>query len=198
MLIAHTTGAILAGGKSRRMGRDKALLEFNGVAFIDRIAQTLRRVFERVIIVSDHGSGYEYLNLPVYGDLIRDCGPLGGIYSAFAYTDTESVFIAPCDIPFLTTGVVHALLDSHTSADATVITDGGRIQPLCGVYERRCISTLELHLRRRQLRVVRFLENIDLTLVPLRVDELSGFPSPLTNINTIEEYALSLGKAVAK
>ena len=70
------TGVILAGGRSSRMGEDKALLQYNGKPFIQHIAETLLQILPHVIVISDRQKEYSFLNLPIYPDLFCDCGPL--------------------------------------------------------------------------------------------------------------------------
>ena len=188
MFIKSVTGAILAGGKSSRMGRDKALLEIDGKPFIQRIAETLRQIFDHVVIISGHGENYKFLNLPIYNDVYRNCGPLGGVHSALTHSTTKSVFIVPCDLPFLSPDVVRSILSSHAWTAATVPTAFGCIQPLCGVYTRRCLPLLEEHLKRGQFKVHRFLESAAAAFVtlPHRTDlEISSL---IANINSVEEF----------
>ena len=188
MFIKSVTGAILAGGKSSRMGRDKALLEIDGKPFIHRIAETLRQIFNHVVIISDHGENYKFLNLPIYDDVYKNCGPLGGIHSALTHSTTKSVFIVPCDIPFLSPDVVRSILFSHGYPAAPVPTALGCIQPLCGVYTRRCLPLLEKHLKRGQFKVHRFLEGSDAAFVSLPDRTDGEISSLIANINSVEEF----------
>jgi molybdopterin-guanine dinucleotide biosynthesis protein A len=144
------TGAVLAGGKSTRMGRDKALLDLQGRAFIQRIAETLQEVFQRVIVISDRGQGYRFLGLPIHGDVLKNCGPLAGIHAALKYSSTDTVFIVSCDLPFLTPAIVKQVVESRTHHDVTLLATTNNVQPLCGLYERRCLPLVEKHLLNAQ------------------------------------------------
>src|SRR4051812_31899843 len=95
------TGIILAGGKSSRMGYDKGLAVLNGSKMIDQVYASLKKVVDKVIIVSNTDS-YNYLNVPVYQDLYKDKGPIGGIYTGLSHSTTEKNIIVACDMPFVT------------------------------------------------------------------------------------------------
>src|SRR3972149_1031162 len=111
MIALHNiTAAILAGGKSSRMGTDKALLKIGDAAFIERIARTARSVFERVILISDANEKYSSLPLPIYLDLFPQCGPLGGLHSALVHSSTPYVFVTPCDLPLITAAMIQELV----------------------------------------------------------------------------------------
>lgn len=94
-------GAVLAGGKSSRMGRDKALVQLGGVTLIERAVETLRQVCTEVVILASNPA------LEIYGplmpDLHPDCGPLGGIEAALAHSRFDWNLLLPVDMPFVPT-----------------------------------------------------------------------------------------------
>lgn len=182
------TGVILAGGRSTRMGRDKALLQFQGKPFIQHVADTLRSVFNEVIIVSDHGERYAFLDLPIFDDRFKSCGPLGGIHSALIHVKTVAVFVLSCDLPLVGREIIQRVLDSSMDCGIVVVSCEGRIQPLCGYYHRSCLGSLKEHLAHGQFRVLTFLEDENAFIIS--VDELTpnGTISPLMNVNTLEDY----------
>ena len=95
---------ILAGGKNSRMGgENKAFLTINGITVLDRMVNKLEGIFNEIIIVTNSPSEFEYLNRRciITTDLIKNIGPLGGIYTALSITSKESVFFFPCDMPYL-------------------------------------------------------------------------------------------------
>lgn len=191
---SNITAAILAGGKSSRMGRDKALLEFNGKPFIQYIADAMQEVFKKVIIISDHGELYQFLGLPIYKDIFKYCGPLGGIHSAFAHTKTKSIFIASCDIPLLTPELIRSIIDTPFQGDVIVLPSGKSIQPLCGLYSRNCVPTLEKHLKNGQYSVLRFLEDLSTIIVaPKMIRERR-----LVDVNTPGQYKILLKSPIAQ
>ena len=182
------TGAILAGGKSSRMGQDKALLEYEGKPLIQHVAEALQSVFKNAIIISDRGKRYKFLGLPVYEDIYKKCGPLGGIHVAFARTKTEKIFVASCDLPLLSSETVLNIVTWPQPGDVVVVRCGRSIQPLCGVYSRKCFPILEQHLKRGQLSVLRFLEDLSTVVVAPQAAATREGKDAASNINTPDDY----------
>ena len=178
------TGAVLAGGKSLRMGRDKAFLMFEGRTFVDRVVHTLQEVFESVVVVSDRGGVF---GVPVFADIYKNCGPLGGIHAALTFAETRAIFVASCDLALLTSSVVLSIVSSNLGSDVIIASTDAGIQPLCGLYHRRCIPVLEAHLRAGQFSVHRFLRHVSTSTV-----DVSAYGAALTNINTPGEYTRAL------
>ena len=181
-------GVILAGGAGRRMGTDKAMLLLNGLPLIQRIAGVLHEVFGKVVIVSDRGDAYSFLNLPTYPDVEKNCGPLGGIHSAFVHTDAPALFVVGCDTPFISTGLVNYICDFESLDEIKVPTMGGRVHPLCGVYIRKVKLQLEENLRAGLLSVQFLLEKVHPAIIPITADLPFYDKKLLTNINNIHDY----------
>jgi len=182
------TGAILAGGKSTRMGRDKALLDLKGKPFIQHVAEALQLVFRSVIIISDHGDRYRFLHLPVYQDIFKNCGPLGGIHSALTHVSTEAVFLASCDVPFLSPSIIRYVVGRKTQNDVTLLYGGNSLQPLCGLYKRHCLPTVEHHLEQGRYSVLECLREIHTTVLSPELDGAATESHALMNINTPSDY----------
>jgi molybdopterin-guanine dinucleotide biosynthesis protein A len=184
----NITGAILAGGRSSRMGRDKALLDLDGRPFIEHIANTLRAVFEHVIIVSGHKSEYEFLMMPIYQDLYKDCGPLAGIYTALVKANNAATFIASCDIPFLSTSFIHYVIERDRHNDVTVVLGGNSLEPLCGLYKKSCIPIIKKQLQEGEYAVRACLKKLHTTILSPPIDAPRNRVHPLMNINTPRDY----------
>jgi molybdenum cofactor guanylyltransferase len=186
-------GSILAGGKSIRMGYNKALLTMNGMSFIQRIAGTMQRVVSRVSIIASQADTYRFIRLPVYPDVYPGCGPMGGVHSALYHAETDSVFVSSCDIPFITDDVIRLIIDYGQRHDAVVPLINGKSHPLCGLYKKSCLPVVEDHLSKGQYRMTRLLEDINPLYVPLDATHPDTFRHYLTNINTKEEYRRHCG-----
>lgn len=184
---SHITGAILAGGRSTRMGTDKALLTIEGQPVIQRVGVALHNVVERCILIADNASPYAFLDLPSYPDIYKNAGPLAGIHSALTHSRSDSVFILSCDLPLVTSEMIFYIIQNQTARMATVVANGNCTQPLCGVYRRRLLPILADHLQRGQYSVLRFLEVIDPTIIDVSSSAETPFPA-LLNMNTPEEY----------
>lgn len=134
-------GYILAGGKSTRMGRNKALLQLGGETLVERAMGVLRDVCADVVIV---GGGPEMERFArVIPDAAAERGPLGGIVAALEHTSFQWNAILAIDMPFVPASVLIGLLSWADGSDAVAVTPevGGRLQPLCAVYSRLCATT---------------------------------------------------------
>ena len=136
------SGVVLAGGKSTRMGRNKAILEIGGKRLIDRLVEGLQGIFPEVIIVANTLDLYDYLGVRVVPDLIRDKGALGGIYTAAAIASNPWVFVMACDMPFFNPGLIRYLATLTDDWDAVVpYTD--EWEPLYALYAKTCLPQME-------------------------------------------------------
>ncbi len=134
---------ILSGGKSSRMGRNKSLLKINNQTIIEYIIALLKTQFSDIYLVTNSKEEYEFLNIPMYEDIYKNMGPLGGIHSALTHSGTEKNFIISCDIPLITNQMISYLIDFKTDKKITVAKAEGYIQQLCGVYNKSCADEAE-------------------------------------------------------
>ncbi len=182
---ADVTGVILAGGRSSRMGRDKARLEIGGVSLFDRISAVFRSLFQCVLIAGDRpdlaGS-----DLPYFPDRYPGSA-LGGLYTGIAEADTPFIFVAPCDLPFPDPEMIRAVVERRSGFDVVVPRTPLGLEPLFAVYSRQCLGPMREMLERRQYRIYDFYPQV-------RVLELSatdlpdGWERSLCNVNTPEDY----------
>ncbi len=138
------TGAILAGGLSSRMGKDKAFLEVRGTPFVKHLADVLAGVCSQVVIIGDGPDRFTGLGYPSFEDIHSNCGPLGGIHTALTRSAGENVLIAACDLPLISAEVVRYVLRERSSAcEISIVHHGDFVQPLLGVYAKACMPALE-------------------------------------------------------
>src|SRR5580700_4395174 len=131
------TAFILAGGKSTRMGADKAFIDYHGCTLLARALDLARSITSRPCIVGSREKFAPFA--PVVEDIFRDCGPLGGIHAALRASSTELNLVLAVDTPFVSWAFVQYLITQARGApDAAVVVarDGNFWQPLCGVYRR--------------------------------------------------------------
>lgn len=136
MIKKNITGIILAGGKSSRMGSDKGMMELYGRKFIEHILVALVPNVDEVIIIANNNN-YKNLGHKVYEDIIKDCGPLGGIYTGLMNSKTENNMVVSCDIPFINSSLIKHIIDNKGRADIAVPVYDGNVEPLCAVYTKR-------------------------------------------------------------
>jgi molybdopterin-guanine dinucleotide biosynthesis protein A len=149
------------------MGRDKALLPWNGKPLIMHAADTLRALFHDVCVFSDFCDRYEFLGLPVLPDLVPQSGPLGGIHAALSHSVPDSVFVLSCDMPLVSRSLIEYILQYPSSAPITAAALGGRLQPLCGIYHISCIPVIKQELEHRRLKLMDVFTLVGGTAVPI-------------------------------
>ena len=137
--------AILAGGKSSRMGRDKALLDFHNQPLVAHIAQTLAPIFREIIVVTAHPKIAEAANLPAVTDAFPNRGPLAGIHAALVHFMAPT-FVVACDMPHLNADFIRYLIADFDESARVPLSDGG-FEPLHAVYAPLCLPTFERYLR---------------------------------------------------
>ena len=166
---------ILAGGKSSRMGGfDKALIELEGSTYLERIAAELSFFSERILSGSSPKLA-EKIGFKHVPDIIPEKGPMGGIYSALISCESSALFFAACDMPYFR-GDLAKFLESHfTNAyDCIIFRDTfGRIQPLCGIYNKSCISTIESLLNEDSLKMSELVEKLNAKIIQAPEDRFS-------------------------
>lgn len=188
MTRAALTGAILAGGRSRRMGSDKGLLPFGGRRLIEVVLEALRPLFTDIVIVANRPAAYAAFGVPVVTDRIPDCGPLGGIHAALCASPSRHVFSIACDMPFPNSAVIAHLVSLAPGYDAVVPRSHAGYEPLHAIYGPSCLAAVEAMLRAGRLRADELFAAVRVRRVD--AEELSPLdPSGRwsVNVNTPEE-----------
>ena len=183
------TGVILAGGASRRMGRNKALLPVAGLPLIERIYRIMASLFRDVILVTNTPEDYAFLPCPMTADIYRGVGSIAGLHAGLSASPTERIFIVACDAPLLDPAVVNLLCTVEGDYDAVVPVGQRGCEPLQAIYRKSCMPALELALQRDDRKLSNLLERIRTRFVP--PEELAAVPDAersFLNLNTPEEY----------
>lgn len=136
------TGVVLAGGRSTRLGTDKAGLEVDGEPLVTRVGAVLASICEEVLIASGDGTRLGGLPWRQIADVVPDAGPLAGIVAALEVATTPLVAVAAVDLPFADPEVFVALMTAWNGEVAVVPEVGGRIQPLHAVWARKAAVAL--------------------------------------------------------
>ena len=160
------TAIILAGGKSSRMGEDKGLMLFNGKPMIQYIIDTVCVITDQIIIVSNNKE-YEKFKLPVYEDLIKNQGPLAGIYTGLNYTKTDKNIVLSCDVPFVSAEVVKELMANCKNAEVVIGEHNGRTHQLIGIYDQSIKAQLKEELSNKQRKIKLVLEKLSCKTINL-------------------------------
>src|SRR3990172_12713979 len=191
----EVTGIILAGGKSRRMGRNKALLDFGGRSIIEHTVDLFKSIFPEVILVTNTPEEYANLGIKIVTDIFPGKGSLGGIYTGLFHSSHDYSFIASCDMPFLKRELIEFLIGLKDGYDVVVprLKDGH--EPLHAVYSKRCLKPIKSMINKGDLRIIGFYPEVKVREVS--EEELAPFnpePSSFMNINTPEDYETAVRK----
>jgi molybdopterin-guanine dinucleotide biosynthesis protein A len=190
------TGAILAGGRSSRLGTNKALVTLGGRPIIRRVLSALTTALPEVMIIAADPVAYADLGVPVLPDRVAGAGPLGGLYTALIESRLPHVFCIACDMPFAHPAVIAALAARAAEADVVVPESADGLEPLHAVYAQGCLPALAALLASGERRVAALfeLERVRVCRVPAAA-LLALDPSgrAFDNVNTPEE----LGRARA-
>lgn len=150
------SAAILAGGSSRRMGRNKSMLEIEGIPVIRRIADTLGEMFAEVFVVANETAEYERMDLAVVGDIHPGNDSLGGLHTAVASAEGSHVFVAGCDMPLLQPALIRGLAAMLEGWDVVVPFKGDYPEPLCAFYGEKCAPHIEDSISAGRLKMIGF------------------------------------------
>ena len=173
---------ILAGGKSSRMGADKGLLLLNGKPMVAHVMDTIKQITDDIIIISNNAA-YEVFGVPVYEDLIKDAGPLAGIYTGLMNSKHDKNIVVSCDVPFVSEKLLHYLIHSCKNYDVTIPVKNNKTHQVIGIYDKKCMPIFKNELDNNQRKMKVALEKINLNIVDANQFDEKEF----TNINTSTE-----------
>ncbi len=193
------TAVILAGGQSRRLGRDKAVEPFAGEPLIRRVIRLASEAVSArhvVVVVADPDRAAalplddEHLTAV---DVFPDCGSLGGIYTGLNASPTEWSLVIACDMPFLSAPLLSHLAGLRDGVDAVVPVVDGRPEPTHAMYRRDCRPAIKARLRAGQLKISGFFDDVTVRYVP--ESDIRNFDPDLLsffNINRPEDLSRAM------
>ncbi len=178
---------LLTGGKSRRMGQDKARLPFGGVPMAVRVHAMLSEIFPNVLVVGH--ADFPLPEAPRIPDRHPGRGPLEALASGLEAVEEPQVLLTACDMPFLNPNLLRFLAEQTLDADAVVPCSARGREPLLAVYSRRILPMLRAPGAADDLSMQRFLAAIRVREIPVGVvrrydPELASF----RNLNRPEDY----------
>jgi molybdopterin-guanine dinucleotide biosynthesis protein A len=167
----NITGIILAGGKSSRMGTNKALLHYRGKSFIQHAIEVMKPLVDRVIIVGDP-ENYPDLDLQIVQDIYRNAGPVAGIHAGLEFSETPFNIVLSCDVPLLNEQILKELIEGiDGNNDVVLIECKGQRHPLIAVYKTTCRHLFDDLLRSGEKRLLSVLDLLKVKIVHLSNDK---------------------------
>ena len=194
------SGVVLAGGRSRRLGRDKAVELLGGQPMIRRVLERVAGLTaENIVVVADRARG-EALPLlddtRVVPDAYPGMGSLGGIFSGLAAAGNEWAMVTACDMPFLNPDLLDYLLSLRQGVDVVAPVVEGRPEPTHALYSRECLPFIEERLRAEELKITGFYDRVRVRYVA--EDEIRRFdPELLSFFNVNSPRDLERARALA-
>jgi molybdenum cofactor guanylyltransferase len=162
------SGILLAGGKSSRMGEDKAFLRYQN-RYLFEYSLSILRLFSKEILLSSGNLRFKDLEYPCIADEISNLGPLGGIYSCLKRIKNESAIVLPCDLPFITEKTVKYLIKNSDGFSITIaLNHENRPEPLIGIYSSTLIPVIEemIHSNKYKMQELFLRANTNFVMIP--------------------------------
>ena len=187
--MKNIAGVVLAGGKnSRYNGFDKSFLKKGNSTFIEHTISTFRELFHEIIIITNQPETYHFIEAIKSKDLIKDIGPLGGIYTALKVTTQPAIFVVSCDMPYLDQSMIKQLTKEFDPATYDILMPfvDGDIEPLHAIYSVNIISAIEKNIKDEKF-AIRDL----FPLIRIKYVDLPSTPANkkyFTNVNSPEDF----------
>ncbi len=194
------TGVILAGGKSKRMGQNKALLRLGNGTLIGHVIRRMQSITDELLLITNSPDEYAHLSITMHKDIVPNAGALGGIHAGLTYASHQTVVCVGCDNPFLMPNLLTYLVSvlgeydavmPYTFKEPSLDNENVQIilQTLCAVYSKRCLPIIEQMLNIPDLRVHALQEHANiLTLAPEIWKTFDSEGHSFFNVNTPEDF----------
>ena len=191
------SGIILAGGKSQRMGHNKALLRLGNQTIVQRVLTRLKQVTSSQFIVTAFPKEYEFLDIPMKPDILPGKGALGGIYTGLFFSETNYCLAVACDMPFLKVDFMRYMAKiamepalSETKGYDIVVPNHRRgYEPLCAIYAKTCMTHIEKQLQANRLKIIEFFPQVQVREVSeSEINNYGRSDLMFFNISTKEDY----------
>ncbi|MGP8078909.1 MAG: molybdenum cofactor guanylyltransferase [Dehalococcoidales bacterium] len=194
----EVTGIILAGGKSLRFGRNKAVEVIAGKTLLERVVKHLSVITHEIILVTNEDSKLfgEFNFIDVVSDIYPAKGPLGGIYTGLSSSHSSANIVVACDMPFLNTELLEHMVKNFPGFDAVIPRwPNNQIEPLHGVYSIDCVPVMKKHLENNQLSISDCLK--EMHVLYFEKEEFSKFdPEFLSFFNINSQADIELFKQI--
>lgn len=189
---------LLSGGKSSRMGTNKALLKIKDKTNIERIKDELIKIFDEVILVTNEPEVYEFLQVKTVTDEYPGKGPLAGLHAGLRASTSDANLAVACDMPFVSAELAESMIKRLGHHDAVVPVIEGKQHPLFAVYQKRIMGEVEECIKSDSLRLKHLFERLDvlyLTEQDLELYSNGSLNRVFFNMNQPEEYEQAVQQA---
>ena len=192
------TSIILAGGKSSRLGRSKALQAIGAKSLIQWVVDRLVVLSTEIIIATAHGEAIpcsSAVRIKTVADIYPEKGPLVGIYSGLLASSSSRAIVVGCDTPFLSVGLLKYMIRISSTFDVVVPRIKDKLEPLCAVYSKSCLVFIQELLEQNQLRIAELFSMVKVRYI--EEDEINSFdPEHLSFFNINSQAALGRAREI--
>ena len=193
------TSIILAGGKSSRLGRNKALQVIEGKSLIQWVVDRLAILSTEIIIATAHGEAIpcsSAVRLKTVADIYPGKGPLVGIYSGLIASSSPRAIVVGCDTPFLSVGLLEYMTQICSAFDVVIPRIKNKLEPLCAVYSKNCLVPIQELLEQDERRIRKLFSMVKVKYV--EEDEINSFdPEHLSFFNINSQADLDRARKLA-
>ena len=181
--------AVQAGGKSKRMGTDKGLVQFKSTTLIEFIIGQVKHLSSDLIIVSNKPKDYKKIGFPVYRDVFHDVGGLAGLHTGLVNSKNEKILMLGCDMPFHNLDLLNYMIDLSANFEVVIPKTGeGKYEPFRAIYSKANLDLLEKIIKEGNRRMISILEHVNSREVSAEELEQFGALNRLVfNVNTRED-----------
>lgn len=180
---------ILAGGKSARIGRDKAFITIDKKPIIEEQTDILSKIFDEIIIVTNALNHFKYVKAKVVKDIVPDSGPLGGLYSGLAVSSNIHSFLIGCDMPFINLELIEYLIEQIEENDIVVPFSSKGLETLFAIYSLNCLDTIRRQIELKTLRLSGILDFHRVRYIDRKeVEKFDPQELSFFNINNPEDF----------
>jgi len=180
------SGFILAGGKSRRMGTDKALLIFQGKTLLEHMIKLINP-FCNNIAISGQNPDYSIFGVEMVPDLYSGCGPIAGIYSSLNHSECDWNLLIGVDVPFVNEELFLSLISNIGEYDCIIPEHTSGVEPLIGIYHRRALPVIEEMIKAGDFKLSKLLSKLNTKYLDCNY-LIKKYPRLFININRLEDY----------
>ena len=181
---------ILAGGKSRRFGTDKAFYPYRGKPLIQTVINVVNKVTDNIIIITNSPEKLNFVSYPKYKDLLPDCGSLGGIYTGLSFSNFKVNLVLACDMPFVSTECLNYLVQNTNGNDITVPYHNNMLEPLCAVYSKSCLPFIKAQLETKNYQIFQFYDKVETKEIHFNLEIPFYHHRLFFNINSKDDLSL--------
>ena len=179
------TGIILAGGKSKRMGTDKAFIKLNDKTLLEHSIELIQP-FCNSLLISSNNLAHEKFGYKIILDKIPNCGPIGGIYSCLKKSETEWNFVISVDSAFIEPEFIKLLISEIDKFDAVVPIHSKGKEPLIALYHKNCLFEIEKMIQSGDFKMHNLLNVIETKVVDAQ-NRIDKYPNLFRNLNRPED-----------